>query len=75
MPVRTLVFFWGATIVAVCFLGAAWAAWESRADGPGALAVLVVASIGVAGSAFVAGRIIVVVGRLQRQARARGGSR
>ena len=69
MPARTIAFFWGATVAAVCFLGAAWAAWQARADGPGALTVLVVASAGAAASAFVAGRIVVVVGRLQRDAR------
>ncbi len=72
MPARTIVFFWGAAIAAVCFLGAAWAAWQARAEGPGALAVFAVASIGIAGSAFVAGRIVVVVGRLQRQERTGG---
>jgi hypothetical protein len=71
MPARTLVYFWGATIAAVCFLGGAWAAWQARAEGSGALAVLAVASLGVMGSAFVAGRIMVVVGRVQRRARAR----
>jgi len=71
MPARTIAFFWAATVAAVCFLGAAWAAWQSRADGPGALPVLLVASAGAAASAFVAGRIIVVVGRLQRDTRRR----
>jgi hypothetical protein len=71
MPARTRAFFWGATIAAVCFLGAAWAAWQARADGPGALAVLVVAAVGVAVSAFVAGRIVVVIGRIQRQGEGR----
>ena len=75
MPARTLAYFWGATIAAVCFLGAAWTAWQSRTEGLAAFAVLVIAAIGVAGSAFVAGRIMVVVGRLQRQARTRRESR
>jgi len=75
MPARTLVCFWGATIASVCFLGAIWAAWQARADGPGAIAVLAVAAVGFAVSAFVAGRIIVVVGRLQRWARGRMTSR
>jgi hypothetical protein len=72
MPARTLAYFWGATIATVCFLGAAWAAWQARTEGPAALAVLVIAAIGVTGGAFVAGRIVVVVGRLQREERAGG---
>jgi hypothetical protein len=72
MPARTIAYFWGATTAAVCFLGAAWAAWQARTEGPAAFAVLVIAAIGVAGGAFVAGRIVVVVGRLQRQERAGG---
>ncbi len=71
MPARTIAFFWVATVAAVCFLGAAWAAWQSRADGAGVLTVFLVASAGAAASAFVAGRIVVVVGRLQRDARRR----
>jgi uncharacterized membrane protein len=68
---RAIIVFWGAVAAAVLFLGSAWSAF-GRLTGPHAAAnaaVFVVALIGFLLSGMVAGRIALVVGRTQRQAR------
>ncbi len=74
MMKRTVVLFWGAVAAAVFFLGTAWAAAGRLGSGPHAVAdavVLVVALVGFAATALVAGRIAFVIGRAQRRARSR----
>ena len=70
MSRRTLILFWGATAASVFFLGSVWA--SAGRSGAGDVAVFVVSLIGLGVTAFVAGRIAVVVARVQRAARRRG---
>ncbi len=70
---RPIVLFWGAAAAAVFFLGSAWTTGGRLGAGSRALAnavVMVIAVIGFAATALVAGRIAFVIGRAQRRARA-----
>ncbi|MGQ0669998.1 MAG: hypothetical protein ACT4PO_10055 [Actinomycetota bacterium] len=72
MRSRPFVFFWGAAVAAVFLLGslsATFARVRSAAGIPVDWFVLVLAGIGLATALLVAGRIVWVVGRLQKQAR------
>ena len=70
MRTKPIVIFWGATAAATLFLGAMWSMADSPTTHPvidGML--LVVASVGLVASLFVAARIVVVMGRVQRRGR------
>ena len=72
MRSKPLVIFWGATAAAILFLGAVWSTTDrlgSAGHGTTDAIVLAMASIGLAVSLFVAGRIAVVMGRVRRGAR------
>ena len=71
MRTRPFVIFWGAAVVATLCLGAIWSTAGSSTAQPMIDAiVLLLASVGLAVSLFVAGRIVVVMGRVQRRERA-----
>lgn len=72
---RPIVLFWGSVAAAVFFLGSLWTVAGRVGSGPhrvANLAVLVIAAMGFLATAFVAGRIALVVGRLQRKTRWKG---
>jgi hypothetical protein len=66
---RVQVVFWAATVAAVVLLGVVWTL--ARQVGAGGASVedgvlLVVAAVGLAAAGLVAGRIVLVIGRLRR---------
>ena len=70
MGSKPFVIFWGATVAAILFLGAIWSTVGSTSPHRVANAIVtVLASLGLAISVLVAGRIILVVGLVQRRAR------
>ncbi len=69
MPTRTLVVFWGSTAAAAIFLGSAWAAAAAMGSDPPDVAVFAFSALGFVATAFVAGRIALLVARTQRRAR------
>ena len=70
MERRTVALFWGATAAAVLFLGSGWAAAGRMGSGVTPdLVVFAISAVGFLTTAFVAGRIAVVLARLQRRAR------
>jgi hypothetical protein len=72
MASRVQVCFWAATIVAVVLLGATWTLAQRVGAGGASLeegVLLVVAGVGLAAASLVAGRIVLVVGRLKRAGR------
>jgi hypothetical protein len=74
MPSRVQVAFWSATVVSVLLLGVVWTLAERvRAGGAGLEddVLLAVAATGLAAAGLVAGRIVLVLGRLKRHTRAR----
>ncbi len=74
MPSRVQVAFWSATVVSVLLLGVVWTLAERvRAGGAGLEddVLLAVAATGLAAAGLVAGRIVLVLGRLKRRSRAR----
>jgi len=74
MPGRVQVAFWSATVVSVLLLGVVWTLAERvRAGGAGLEddVLLAVAAAGLAAAGLVAGRIVLVLGRLKRRSRAR----
>jgi hypothetical protein len=74
MPSRVQVAFWSATVVSVLLLGVVWTLAERvRAGGAGLEddVLLAVAAVGLAAAGLVAGRIVLVLGRLKRRSRAR----
>jgi hypothetical protein len=74
MPSRVQVAFWSATVVSVLLLGVVWTLTERvRAGGAGLEddLLLAVAAAGLAAAGLVAGRIVLVLGRLKRRSRAR----
>jgi hypothetical protein len=74
MPSRVQVAFWTATVVSVLLLGVAWTLTERvRAGGAGLEddLLLALAAAGLAAAGLVAGRIVLVLGRLKRRSRAR----
>lgn len=67
---RVLVVFWSATLVAVILLGVTWTLAQRAFAGGASIeedVLLVVAGTGLAAASLVAGRIMVVVGRLRRR--------
>ena len=73
---KPFVIFWGATVAAVLFLGAIWgtaARLSSSGRGPADSIVTGLAALGLGVSLFVAGRIVVVMGRVQKRDRLRRG--
>lgn len=74
MRKRYFAIFWGAASASVLFLGAAWATMNRVFSANGSLldgAVLVIAGLGLLGSSFVAGRIVLVASRVQRKRQGR----
>ncbi len=74
MPSGVQVAFWSATVVSVLLLGVVWTLAERvRAGGAGLEddVLLAVAATGLAAAGLVAGRIVLVLGRLKRRSRAR----
>ncbi len=69
MAKRTVVLFWGSAAAAVLFLGWAWASAGRMNSGGPAEVVFGVSALGFLVTVFVAGRIILVLARLQRRAR------
>jgi hypothetical protein len=70
MRSRVQVIFWSATLVAVILLGVTWTLAQRVAVGGASVeddVVLAVAGAGLAAASLVAGRIMVVVGRLRRR--------
>jgi hypothetical protein len=71
---KPFVIFWGATVAAVLFLGAIWgtaARLSSPGRRPADAMVAGLAGLGLVGSLFVAGRIVIVLGRVQRRDRSK----
>lgn len=70
MRTRYVVLFWGATLGAVLFLGAAWTTF-SRTFSPGGSfldgVVLAIAGLGLLFCSLTAGRIVLVAARIQRK--------
>lgn len=67
---RVQVAFWTATVVSVLLLGVAWTLTERvRAGGAGLEddLLLAIAAAGLAAAGLVAGRIVLVLGRLKRR--------
>jgi hypothetical protein len=76
MRSRVPVVFWSATLVAVILLGVTWTLVQRVAVGGASVeedVLLAVAAAGLAAASLVAGRIMVVVGRLRRRGRQDGG--
>ena len=70
MRSRVQVVFWSATLVAVILLGVTWTLVQRVGAGRASVeddVLLVVAGAGLAAASLVAGRIVVVVGRLRRR--------
>ena len=70
MRSRVQVVFWSATLVAVILLGVTWTLAQRVVVGGASVeddVLLVVAGAGLAAASLVAGRIMVVVGRLRRR--------
>jgi hypothetical protein len=70
MRAKPFVIFWGATAAAVLFLGAIWSTagrLSSSGRGPTDAIVTGLATLGLAVSLFMAGRIVVVAGQIQRR--------
>ncbi|HEX6676609.1 MAG TPA: hypothetical protein VF486_16485, partial [Actinomycetes bacterium] len=66
--------FWTATVVSVLLLGVVWTLGERVRAGDAGLeedVLLVISTAGLAAAALVAGRIVLVLGRLKRRARQR----
>jgi hypothetical protein len=77
MPARVQVIFWSTVTASVLLLGVAWTLAERvRAGGAGLedAVLLAVAAAGLAAAALVAGRIVLVLGRIKRRARRADGS-
>jgi hypothetical protein len=66
---RVPVVFWSATLVAVILLGVTWTLAQRALAGDASVEddVLLAAGTGLAAASLVAGRIMVVVGRLRRR--------
>jgi hypothetical protein len=67
---RVPVVFWSATLVAVILLGVTWTLAQRALAGDASVeddVLLAVAAAGLAAASLVAGRIMVVVGRLRRR--------
>lgn len=70
MPARVQVIFWTTTTASVLLLGVVWAlTHQPRSPSIEDRVLLAVASAGLAATSLVAARIVVVVGRLRRDAR------
>ena len=71
MKARTWLFFWAAVAASTFLLGGALATYKRVSDGGGAtdLVFLILTVVALAGSLFVAGRIVRAVARIERRNR------
>lgn len=72
MGARTLVLFWGAVVASMLLLGAVVSTFSrvlSASRTAADIVVLVIGSAGLGLALLVAGRIVFMTGRMQRQAR------
>ena len=73
MTARTHIYFWGAVAASVFLLGGGLATFRRVSSGGGAadMALLILSVTALAGTLFVAGRIVRAVARVQRRGRGR----